>query len=87
MGREIHPEKESFLPLAIRGKGLPLLPQTIQMKGQHRLQSVQRLRDIRAILRKLQGRDLGYDTARFQVLLYYHSVLHGRRHAHVFSSP
>jgi len=86
MSAEIDAEKESFLPLAISGEWLPILPQAIQMERQHRLQSVQRLRDVRAIIRKLQRRDLGYHTAGVRVLLYDHMVLHGRGHTHVFSS-
>ena len=86
MGGEIDAEKESFLIVAIRRERLPLLPQAIQMERQHRLQSVQRLRDIRAIIRKLQRRDLGYHTAGVRVPLYDHMVLHGRGHTHVFSS-
>jgi hypothetical protein len=87
MSRENHAEKESFLALAIRGERFPLSPQAIQMERQHRLQSVQRFRDVRAIVRELQRRDLGDDTASFWVLLYDHTVFHGRRRAHVFSSP
>ena len=86
MSAEIDAEKESFLPLAISGEWLPILPQAIQMERQHRLQSVQRLRDVRAIIRKLQRRDLGYHTAGVRVPLYDHMVLHGRGHTHVFSS-
>jgi len=86
MSAEIDAEEESFLPLAISGEWLPILPQAIQMERQHRLQSVQRLRDVRAIIRKLQRRDLGYHTAGVRVPLYDHMVLHGRGHTHVFSS-
>jgi hypothetical protein len=86
MGGKVHAKVEPFLVPPLYGEWLPLFAQAIQVEGQHRVESAERLREIRAVVSDAQRRDFGDDAAGLLVLRDKYAVLEYRRLAHGYAS-